>query len=160
MSRIRYSLKRNILLFENWSFAMIYFPIVNSTFAEFCWFWWASTWPSCSTRMSEELRPVEQHFQVLARAKRERVVQDGVEKANRRPTDRPTRHPSLLIWNLTISDEIPYLKMNKFRRKLVKLGRISFLKTDHFRRDFVKIGEIEAHSLFENWPFSTRFREN
>ena len=27
----------------------------------------------------------------LARAKRERVVQDEVEKANRRPTD-PTRH--------------------------------------------------------------------
>ena len=40
-------------------------------------------------------------FMILARAKRERVVQDGVEKANRRPT-RPTRHPSLLIWNLTI----------------------------------------------------------
>ena len=34
---------------------------------------------------------------LLARAKRERVVQDEVEKANRRPTDRPTRHPSLLI---------------------------------------------------------------
>ena len=29
---------------------------------------------------------------VLARAKRERVVQDEVEKANRRPTDRPDRH--------------------------------------------------------------------
>ena len=33
---------------------------------------------------------------LMARAKRERVVQDGVEKANRRP-DRPTRHPSLLL---------------------------------------------------------------
>jgi len=29
---------------------------------------------------------------VMARAKRERVVQDEVEKANRRPTDRPDRH--------------------------------------------------------------------
>ena len=28
----------------------------------------------------------------MARAKRERVVQDGVEKANRRPTDTTDRH--------------------------------------------------------------------
>ena len=97
----------------------------------------------------------------VARAKWERVVQDGVEKANRRHgTARPTRHPSLLIWNLTISDEIPYLKMSNFRRKLVKLGRTPYLKTDHFRRNFVKIGEIEAHSLFENWQFSTKISEN
>ena len=37
---------------------------------------------------------------VLARAKRERVVQDEVEKANPRPTD-PTRHPKRLTVNLT-----------------------------------------------------------
>ena len=36
---------------------------------------------------------------LMARAKRERVVQDEVEKANRRPTDPTdtTRHPSLLL---------------------------------------------------------------
>ena len=33
---------------------------------------------------------------LMARAKRERVVQDEVEKANRRPTD-PARPPSLLL---------------------------------------------------------------
>ena len=40
---------------------------------------------------------------VLARAKRERVVQDGVEKANRRPTD-PTDTAPLA----------PYLKFDNF----------------------------------------------
>ena len=49
-------------------------------------------------------------FEVLARAKRERVVQDGVEKANRRPTDDATRPPSLLLWNLTSFDEIPFCR--------------------------------------------------
>ena len=42
----------------------------------------------------------------MARAKRERVVQDGVEKVNRRPTDttRPTDTAPLT----------PYLKINNF----------------------------------------------
>ena len=61
-----------------------------------------------------------------------------------RPTDTarhgPTRHPSLLIWDLTIFDEIPFFKINKFRRKFVKLGRIPYFKTDNFRRKFVKLG--------------------
>ena len=43
------------------------------------------------------------YFRILARAKRERVVQDGVEKANRRPTD-PTDTASLT----------PYLKFDIF----------------------------------------------
>ena len=79
------------------------------------------------------------------------------ESATRHDT---TRHPSLLIWNLTISDEIPYLKKSNFRRKIVKLGRTPYLKTDNFRRNFVKIGEIEAHSLFENWQVSTKISEH
>ena len=36
-------------------------------------------------------RTVSELVNVVARAKRERVVQDEVEKPNRRPTDRPTR---------------------------------------------------------------------
>ena len=41
-----------------------------------------------------EAHAVSFRSSLLARAKRERVVQDEVEKANRRPTDRhgPTRH--------------------------------------------------------------------
>ena len=42
---------------------------------------------------------------LLARAKRERVVQDGVEKANRRPTD-PARHDTTPL--------APYLKFDHF----------------------------------------------
>ena len=97
----------------------------------------------------------------MARAKRDRVVQDEVENANRRP-DRPdpTRHPSLLFWNLTIFDETPYLKMDHFRRKFVKSGRTPHLKTGHFRRKLVKVCEIEAHSSCENLPFSTKIGEN
>ena len=72
------------------------------------------------------------------------------ESATRHDTADTARHPSLLIWNLTISDEIPNLKMNNFRRKLVKSGRTPYLKSDNFRRNFVKIREIEAHSFFEN----------
>ena len=67
----------------------------------------------------------------MARAKRERVVQDEVEKANRRPTD-PTRPDTADTADPT--PLTPYLKINHFRRKLVKLRRTSFLKMDHFRR--------------------------
>ena len=38
----------------------------------------------------------------------------------------------------------------------MKLRRTPYLKTCNFRRKFVKIIEIEAHSLFENCPFSTK----
>jgi hypothetical protein len=92
-----------------------------------------------------------------------------VEKANRRP-DRPTRHPSLLIWKLTILDENSWncsalliWKVTIFDENLwksVKLRPTPFLKTDTFRRKFVKIGEIEAPSFFENWPISTKICEN
>ena len=104
----------------------------------------------------------EVHGTVLARAKRERVVQDEVQKANRRPTD-PTdtaRHPSLFLWKLTIFDETPFLKMDHFRRKFVKSGRTPHLKTGHFRRKLVNVCEIEAHSSCENLPFSTEIGEN
>ena len=43
--------------------------------------------------------------ELLARAKRERVVQDGVEKANRRPTD-TTRHDTASL--------TPFSKINNF----------------------------------------------
>ena len=59
---------------------------------------------------------------------------------------------SLLFWKLTIFDEHLW--------KLVKLRRTPFFKTSHFRRKFVKICEIEAHSLFENWQFSTNICEH
>ena len=38
----------------------------------------------------------------------------------------------------------------------MKLRRNPFLKTGKFRRKLVEIGEIEAHSLFKNWQFSTK----
>ena len=66
---------------------------------------------------------------VLARAKRERVVQDGVEKANRRPTD-PTDTPRSL-----------------FEIKPFDFWRNSLFENEQFS---TKIGEIGAHSLFEN----------
>ena len=76
---------------------------------------------------------------------------------------------SLLSSKLTIFDEnlsklvklrlTPLLKNNTFRRKFVKLRRTPFLKTGYFRRKFVKISEIEAHSFFKNWPFSTKICE-
>ena len=47
-----------------------------------------------------------------------------------------------------------------FRRKFVKLRRTNSLKTGYFRRKFVKFCEIEAHSLFEDWPFPTKITEN
>jgi len=50
--------------------------------------------------------------------------------------------------------------MNNFRRKLGKLKRTPFLRIGHFRRILVNIGEIEAHSFFENLPFSTKIGEN
>ena len=59
---------------------------------------------------------------------------------------------ALLIWKLTISDEISW--------KLVKLRRTPYLKINNFRRKLVKICEIQAHSLFENWPFSRKITEN
>ena len=75
---------------------------------------------------------------ILARAKRERVVQDGVEKANRRPD----RHGTAPL--------APYLKFDHFWRN-------SLFENEQFS---TKIGEIGAHSLFENWQFPTKFREN
>ena len=59
---------------------------------------------------------------------------------------------ALLIWKLTISDEISW--------KFVKLRRTPYLKINNFRRKLVKICEIEAYSLFENWPFSRNIGEN
>ena len=59
---------------------------------------------------------------------------------------------ALLIWKLTISDAISW--------KFVKLQRTPYSKIDHFRRKLVKIGEIEAHSFFEHWQFSTKISEN
>ena len=46
----------------------------------------------------------------LARAKRERVVQDEVEKANRRPTD-PTRQDPIRPGTAPLT---PSLKINNF----------------------------------------------
>jgi hypothetical protein len=54
----------------------------------------------------------------------------------------------------------PYLNIEHFRRKRVTMRRTPYLKTGKFRRKLVKISEIEAHSLFENWPFSTKIGEN
>ena len=105
---------------------------------------------------------------MVARAKRKRVVQDEVEKANRRPTDRHGRHdttpltPSLKFDKLireiaahSLFENEPLctlldLCVNHFRRKLRKLRRTPYLKTDHFSTKIVKFGEIEAHSVFEN----------
>ena len=89
-----------------------------------------------------------------------------------------TRHPSLLIWKLTIFDEKSWncsalliwkltildenwwtlgalliWKLASFDEnwwKSVKLRRTPYLKTGNFRRKFVKICEIKAHFLFEN----------
>ena len=41
----------------------------------------------------------------------------------------------------------------------MKLGRTPYLKTNHFRRKLMKNCEIQAHSLFENWPFSRKIGE-
>ena len=43
---------------------------------------------------------------------------------------------------------------------LVNLRRTPHSKTYNFRRKVVNICEIEAHSLFKNWQFPTKFREN
>ena len=64
----------------------------------------------------------------MARAKRERVVQDGGEKANRRHGTTDT------------APLAPYLKFDNFWRN-------SFFENEQFS---TKIGEIGAHSLFEN----------
>jgi len=53
--------------------------------------------------MSSEMSSRASTERIVARAKRERVVQDGVEKANRRPTD-PTDTAPLA----------PYLKFDNF----------------------------------------------
>ena len=92
----------------------------------------------------------------MARAKRERVVQDEVEKANRRPTDptRPTRHPSLLLWNLTIFDETPYLKINHFRRKLGELRRTPFLKINNFSTKNCEYLQITSWKVIYQLPIS------
>ena len=114
-------------------------------------------------------------------AKRERVVQDGVEKANRRPTDRPdTPHSLFENWQFltkireiaahSFFEKLPFStkicenrwnwgalliwKLTRFDENLwksVKLRRTPYLKTSDFRRKFVKISETKAHSLFENW---------
>ena len=53
----------------------------------------------------EQAHDPPQYSAIVARAKRERVVQDEVKKANRRVTDptRPTRHPKRLSVKLTRS---------------------------------------------------------
>ena len=73
---------------------------------------------------------------ILARAKRERVVQDEVEKANRRPTD-PTRHgtPHSLFKNL------------QFFTKICEIAAHSLFENKQFSTN---ICEIEAHSSFKS----------
>ena len=73
---------------------------------------------------------------ILARAKRERVVQDEVEKANRRPTD-PTRHGT----PHSFFDNWPFLT------KINEIAAHFFFENEPFS---TKIGEIEAHFFFEN----------
>ena len=66
---------------------------------------------------------------LLARAKRGRVVQDEVEKANRRPTRHDTtRHPKRLSVKLTRSASKPFFKIYYFRRRSTTLALIYYLK--------------------------------
>ena len=83
----------------------------------------------------------------MARAKRERVVQDGVEKANRRPTRPTDRHgtPHSLFG------------IRQFLAKICEIAAHSLFENLPF---LTKNGEIEAHSLFQNWPVSTKIGEN
>ena len=65
------------------------------------------------------------------------------------------------FWRIFVKlQRTPYLKNCHFWRKMGKLRRTPYFKTGQFRRKFVKICEIEAHSLFQNWPVSTKIGEN
>ena len=81
----------------------------------------------------------------MARAKRERVVQDEVEKANRRPTD-PTDSATLT----------PSLKINHFLQRKCEIATHSLFENVQFS---TKNDETEARSLFENEQFPTKICE-
>ena len=85
---------------------------------------------------------------MVARAKRERGVQDDVKKANRRPTDQPDPTDRPDTAPLT-----PYSKMNYLRRKLVKLRCTPSLKINNFRRKCVNIGASGRVRYYRAIPY-------
>ena len=100
---------------------------------------------------------------IMARAKRERVVQDGVEKANRRhgPARPGTPHSLFENWQfLTKNREIAAHSLFgnwQFSTNICEIGAHSLFENWPFS---TKICEFGAHSLFENWQFSTKIGEN
>ena len=96
----------------------------------------------------------------LARAKRARVVQDEVEKANWRPTDptgRPTDTAPLTPWKLTIFDEnwwfcgtLLIWKWAIFEEKLWNWGALLFYKLIIFI--FRPWSRLEPKLTSQKWP--------
>ena len=113
---------------------------------------------------------------LMARAKRVRVVQDAIKRANRRPTRHETADTTPQkatsgretdakclkgIFNIdyfrrrnTTPAQIYYLKSTIFLRRNANLAFIYYVEMKHFGRT----SDSGAHTPFENRQFSTQKR--